>query len=152
MAQVQTESTKKSIDFKALIIIVLTLLILMLISMGVIYYVLTIAAPGKADAKTQSTNLITYEAGEILTNLKDKGYIKMSMVYLMDDKNVEKELKQKEYEIKDNIFSILRSKAIAQVKDSTGMEQLRIQIRESINDILTQGEIIDVYFTSIIVN
>ena len=120
--------------------------------MGVIYYVLTIAAPGKADAKTQSTNLITYEAGEILTNLKDKGYIKISMVYLMDDKNVEKELKQKEYEIKDNIFSILRSKAIAQVKDSTGMEQLRIQIRESINDILTQGEIIDVYFTSIIVN
>ena len=65
---------------------------------------------------------------------------------------MEKELKFKDSEIRDKIFTILRSKKYDSVRDSKGMEELRRQIKESLNQTLNGGRIVDVYFTSIIVN
>lgn len=152
MAQAHGKKIKNGSSFKTFATIVLTLIILILISVSVAYYTVTMLVPHNTSIKTKAPNLITYEAEEILTNLKDRGYIKISMTYLIDNKKVEKELEQKEYEIKDNILYTLRSKTMAQVKDGAGTEQLRMEIKESINEILTHGEIRDVYFTNIIVN
>ena len=125
----------------------------MLMTTGVAYIVAKSIA-GNNDKKNVETpkNHITYDAGEFLTNLSDKGYIKLSLVYLLSDKEVEKELKFKDSEIRDKIFTILRSKKYDSVRDSKGMEELRRQIKESLNQTLNGGRIVDVYFTSIIVN
>ncbi|MFY9216999.1 MAG: flagellar basal body-associated FliL family protein, partial [Tepidanaerobacteraceae bacterium] len=97
-------------------------------------------------------NHITYDAGEFLTNLADKGYVKLSMVYLLNGKDVEKELEIKDSEVRDKVFTILRSKNHDSVRDSNGMEELRKEIKECLNQLLNSGEIVDVFFTSIIVN
>jgi flagellar FliL protein len=140
--------------FKNIIIVVLALFILMLMTTGVAYVVAKSIAGSNNNSKNIEAhkNHITYDAGEFLTNLSDKGYIKLSLVYLLSDKEVEKQLQIKDSEIRDKIFTILRSKKYDSVRDSDGMEELRGQIKESLNQTLNGTGIIDVYFTSIIVN
>ena len=152
MATPQTKPKDRT-NLKNIVLVVLILFILMLMTTGIAYFVAKniVGNTGPKPAESQK-NYVTYSAGDFLTNLSDKGYIKLSLVYLLDDKGAEKELQSKDYEIRDKIFTILRSKNFDAVKDSKGMEDLRKQIKESINAILSNGKVEDVYFTSIIVN
>jgi len=151
MATVQPNQTNK-ISVRSIILIVIVLILLMLMTTGIAYFVARNFAGESTVHREPSKETTTYSAGDFLTNLSDKGYIKVSLVYLIDNKDIEKELQSKDYEIRDKIFTILRSKNFDSVKDSNGMEDLRKQIKESINSILSDGKIADVYFTSIIVN
>jgi flagellar FliL protein len=144
---------RKLFNFRTIIITVIVLFILLALTTGITYLITqNMLKVNKADEINSQKKYITYTAGEFLTNLADKGYIKLSMVYLLYDKNVERELQIKDSEIRDKINTILRSKTFDSVKDSKGMESLRQQIKEIINSILASGQIEDVFFTSIIVN
>jgi len=135
------------------LLIVLGLFVLMIMTTGVAYIVATnIAGNNSKQAESSPKEQVTYNAGEFLTNLSDKGYIKLSMVFLLNDKHCEKEVQSKDSEIRDKVFTILRSKTHDSVKDSNGMEELRVEIKESLNQLLNGGRIVDVYFTDIIVN
>jgi flagellar FliL protein len=110
MATVQP-GQKKGIELKKVILVILVLFILMLITTSIAYVVARYASSeGRPKAVELQNKYITYPAGDFLTNLSDRGYIKVSLVYLLSDKEVEKEIKSKDYEIRDRIFSILRSK------------------------------------------
>lgn len=151
MAAVETQTKKRGYNLRLVIVIVIALFMMMLTTMFFTYMMMNkVFNPIGAGAR--EIKPITYEAGEILTNLSDEGYIKLSMVYLLDNEKVLNEITKKDYQIRDDIFCILRAKKLNEVKDSKGMEGLRAEIKESINKILTQGQILDVYFTSIIVN
>ncbi|WP_213974871.1 flagellar basal body-associated FliL family protein [Tepidanaerobacter acetatoxydans] len=153
MATQNNPEKKDKSKLQNLIMIVLLLFILMLLTSGVAYFVAkNIAGNNNKTVVEQSKSNITYDAGEFLTNLSDKGYIRLSLVYLLNSKDVENELELKESEIRDKIFVILRSETYDSIKDSKGMENLRKKIKESLNQILNDGSIVDVYFTSIIVN
>ncbi len=144
---------KKTFNFRTIIITVIIMFILLALTVGITYLITqNMSKSNKNDKINSQKKYITYDAGEFLTNLTDKGYIKLSMVYLLYDKNVEKELHIKDSEIRDKINTILRSKTFDSIKDSKGMESLRQQIKEIINSILESGQIEDVFFTSIIVN
>lgn len=152
MATQNNPEKKNKSKFQNLIMIILLLFVLMLLTSGVAYFVAKNIAGNNKTVVEQSKSNITYDAGEFLTNLSDKGYIRLSLVYLLNSKDVENELKLKESEIRDRIFVILRSETYDSIKDSKGMENLRKKIKESLNQILNDGSIVDVYFTSIIVN
>lgn len=152
MATQNNPEKKNKSKFQNLIMIILLLFVLMLLTSGVAYFVAKNIAGNNKTVVEQSKSNITYDAGEFLTNLSDKGYIRLSLVYLLNSKDVENELKLKESEIRDKIFVILRSETYDSIKDSDGMENLRKKIKESLNQTLTNGSIVDVYFTSIIVN
>lgn len=149
---IQKSPEKKSSGFRNILLVVLALFFLMLMTTGVAYVVAkNIAGSNVKQVESPKSN-VTYNAGEFLTNLSDKGYIKLSMVFLLNDKKCEKEVESKSSEIRDKVFTILRSKSHNSVKDSNGMEELRKEIKESLNQLLNGGRIIDVYFTDIIVN
>jgi len=145
------KSPEKNSGLRNILLVVLTLFFLMLITTGVAYVVAKNFAEndGKIDETTKTQ--ISYDAGEFITNLSDKGYIKVSMVFLLNNKQCEKEVISKNNEIRDKVFTILRSKNYDSVKDSNGMEDLRKEIKESLNKLLNDGRVIDIYFTDIIV-
>lgn len=147
-------ATENKGKFKNIFIIIFALVCVMLVTTIISYFVAKNIAGNKIPTNKVETdkNYTTYPAGEFLTNLSDKGYIKVSIVYLLSNKDVEKELEQKEYEIQDKVYSILRSKTFDSVKDSKGMEDLRVQIKDAANKVIKNGKIEEVYFTSIIVN
>lgn len=133
------------------LLVVLALFVLMLMTTGVAYFVAKNIAGSNVKHVESPKDQVTYNAGEFLTNLADKGYIKLSMVYLLNDKQAIKEVELKDSEIRDKVFAILRSKDYESVKDSNGMEELRKEIKESLNQLLNGGRIMDVFFTDIIV-
>ena len=149
-------ATQKSLEnksrFKNILLVVLALFVLMLMTTGIAYIVAKNIAGNDKGYVESSKNQVTYDAGEFLTNLADRGYVKLSMVYLLNDKQAEKEVESKDSEIRDKVFTILRSKTHDSVKDSNGMEELRKEIKEALNQLLNGGRIVDVYFTDIIVN
>ncbi|KYO64578.1 flagellar basal body-associated FliL family protein [Thermovenabulum gondwanense] len=136
---------------RRILIIVFIVVILMIVSAFMAYF-LTKNFLFQDKAKEEKKVLAPYQAGEFLTNLADHGYIKISLVFLLEGKDAEKELKQREYEINDRIYSILRAKTFESVKNSNGMEVLRGEIKNNINKLLEKAKIVDVYFNSIIVN
>lgn len=152
MATNENELQKKT-NFKTIALVVLALFILMLITTGVAYFVAKTISSGTLPKPMNNTKTYqTYDAGEFLTNLSDRGYIKFSMVYMLNNREVEKELDIKDSEIRDRVFTILRAKTYDSVKDSEGMDELRAEIKEAINTVLINSNIEDVFFTSIIVN
>ena len=153
MAVVNNNKPQRKIILPNIIWIVLLMVFITLFTVGISFYVAT-NVMGSADKKVadQSKTYITHPAGDFLTNLSDRGYIKFSMVYLLTSKDAEKEVFLKDSEIRDKILSILRTKKFSEVKDSNGMESLRVEIKESLNSILVGGKIEDIYFTNIIVN
>ncbi|HQA60310.1 MAG: flagellar basal body-associated FliL family protein [Tepidanaerobacteraceae bacterium] len=146
------KSPEKKSGLRNILLVVLALFFLMLMTTGVAYVVAKNIASSNEKVVENPKNHITYDAGEFLTNLADKGYVKLSMVYLLNGKDVEKELEIKDSEVRDKVFTILRSKNHDSVRDSNGMEELRKEIKECLNQLLNSGEIVDVFFTSIIVN
>ncbi|GAQ26247.1 flagellar basal body-associated FliL family protein [Tepidanaerobacter syntrophicus] len=143
--------------FSNLLIIIFIAIVLLALTTGIAYFVATNTVGRSSDnangsSEKSAKSYVTYDAGEFLTNLSDKGYIKLSLVYLLESKEVQEQVTQKDSEIRDRIFSILRSKTYDSVKDSNGMEDLRKEIKSSLNQILGEGSIVEVYFTSIIVN
>lgn len=152
MATQQVQPKDKPKSNKVLMIILLLFVVMMITTMTTYFVAKNIIGKDIGKPMQNKNQNITYSAGDFLTNLKDRGYIKLSLVYLLYDKDTEKELEVKDCEIRDKIFTILRSKSIDEVRDSKGMEELRKSIKQSINDTLDGGEIADVFFTSIIVN
>lgn len=146
------KSPEKKSGLRNILLVVLALFFLMLMTTGVAYVVAKNIASSNEKVVENPKNHITYDAGEFLTNLADKGYVKLSMVYLLNGKDVEKELEIKDSEVRDKVFTILRSKNHDSVRDSNGMEEIRKEIKECLNQLLNSGEIVDVFFTSIIVN
>lgn len=146
------KSPEKKSGLRNILLVVLALFFLMLMTTGVAYVVAKNIASSNEKVVENPKNHITYDAGEFLTNLADKGYVKLSMVYLLNGKDVEKELEIKDSEVRDKVFTVLRSKNHDSVRDSNGMEELRKEIKECLNQLLNSGEIVDVFFTSIIVN
>ena len=123
------KSPEKKSGLRNILLVVLALFFLMLMTTGVAYVVAKNIASSNEKVVENPKNHITYDAGEFLTNLADKGYVKLSMVYLLNGKDVEKELEIKDSEVRDKVFTILRSKNHDSVRDSNGMEELRKEIK-----------------------
>ncbi len=151
LATQQAQPKNKSKSNKVLLIILLLFIIMIITTMTTYFVAKNIIGKDITKSMQNQNQNVTYSAGDFLTNLKDRGYIKLSLVYLLHDKDTEKELEVKDCEIRDKILTILRSKSIDEVRDSKGMEELRKLIKQSINDTI-DGEVVDVFFTSIIVN
>lgn len=126
--------------------------IILLVGTTVVSYFVAKNVLGEYSTKQPERQLVTYDLGEYLTNLADRGYVKVSIVCLLDGKETEKEVAKKEFEVKDRIYAILRSKTYDSVKDSKGMGILKNQIKAAVNELIDSGEIEEVFFTEIIVN
>lgn len=126
--------------------------IILLVVTTVVSYFVAKNVLGEYSTKQPERQLVTYDLGEYLTNLADRGYVKVSIVCLLDGKETEKEVAKKEFEVKDRIYAILRSKTYDSVKNSKGMGILKNQIKAAVNELIDSGEIEEVFFTEIIVN
>ncbi|ADL07869.1 flagellar basal body-associated protein FliL [Thermosediminibacter oceani DSM 16646] len=132
--------------------LLLLIVLFMIISTATTYFIAKNLIAEDGEKKEEKKETITYQLGDFLTNLADKGYIKLSIVCILSDKETEKQIQAKEYEIKDRVYSILRSKTYDSVKDSKGMEILKKELKEKINAVVGKGKVEDVFFTNIIVN
>lgn len=154
MAEDKAPETAKKSDFK----IILIGLVFFLIAMGGSYfYMRTLMAPlmpEKPSEKQEASTGNLISIGEFTTNINDVAgtrFLKVE-VYVevaKENKKSEEELTALMPIVKDSILSIISSKTAADL-DVRNRENLKKEIRDSLNRKIGSEMIKDVYFTNFI--
>ncbi len=95
-----------------------------------------------------------YSMDEITTNLADTNQRRLIQVKIeleVSDKKTLTELEELKTPVAHAVLLVLRSKTYDELNGSAGMEMLAKDIKEKINEILTQGEVVNVYFPRLII-
>ncbi|HAG11554.1 MAG TPA: hypothetical protein DCK76_09275 [Desulfotomaculum sp.] len=91
----------------------------------------------------------------LVVNLSGKGghFVRVScvLVFPKDNKNLAKELKEKNYLLSDTLIEALRGKSAEEIQKDPASKALKENLRQAINAKLTAGQISGVYFTELLV-
>ncbi len=91
-----------------------------------------------------------YPLESFLVNItSDQGpkFLQTQMEFELTDAATEDEITKKKAAIRDAIIVLLSSRSYKQIRETTGMLNLRRDILRSVNNLLTSGQIREVYFT-----
>lgn len=83
---------------------------------------------------------------------KGRKVVKVNMELELDEGEVAGEIEKRKPQIRDIIIITLSSKTFDEVSSREGKENLRVEIKDTINNFLTKGKIRNVFFTDFIYN
>ncbi|MDR9757531.1 MAG: flagellar basal body-associated FliL family protein [Thermacetogeniaceae bacterium] len=93
-----------------------------------------------------------FELGELTTNLAsggEKKYVKVNIVFELNDKSLEKEIKEKLPVLSDRIIVLLNSKKSDDLS-AENRAKLKNEILSNLNTVLTTGKLEDIYFSDLV--
>lgn len=90
----------------------------------------------------------SYETEEITTNLLSNDFIKASFQIQVNNKEASKEIQKRDFQVDNIIIRTLSGMESSDLSGPEGIERLEGTIRDRINDIMQQGEVVRVYTTS----
>ena len=156
------------------LIIIIVLLVLLLVGGGAVAYFLLSGSDETATAETvspqtksmkntkkrtkRSTDYLTvgpmYPMNQFIVNLLSENggrFLKTTVNLEMDKPELSAELDKKKPLIRDIIIRTLSSKTFEEVSTIKGKDRLKDEIVSKINDVLTDGQIKDIFFTDFVV-
>ena len=138
---------------RMLIIIISVFILILAISVSTFFIMSKYVFSNSMEKNKLNEKIITYSPGkEFLTNLKDSGrYIKVTIDLEVADKKNLKPLEERTSEIRDTIISVLRNKTSEEIEGSEGQKKLKQEIIDSLNNMLGQKIIVNVYFNDFVV-
>jgi len=166
--ETQQEEEKKSEGggSKLLLIVIVVLLILLLAIGGLVAYFLLGNNEEKPDKQEQQKIEKKHkveslaEIGPIypldpftvnLVSANANRYLKCKIDLELDAPDLQQEADKKLPAIRDLIIQILSSKSVEEIQTAKGKQKLKEEIKRKINEILTTGEIKNVYFTEFVI-
>lgn len=127
-------------------------LVCIIAAMGSSYTMLRFMGGGKSEAPVGTVGAEVrgpvYEVGEFTVDLVPEGrshLLRVSVSLQTVSQKVEKELEGRSAEVKDIIVTILRNRTPSSITGRQGMDSLRREIRDSINNRIIKGGISEVY-------
>lgn len=98
----------------------------------------------------------TLELGEFVVNLApDPGmvvrYARVGVVVEADRPQVVEQLRQRDPQVRDLIISLLRTKRVEDLATQQGLEQVRRELAQGLNRLVSKGEVVNVYFTDFVI-
>ncbi len=158
--EVQDVSQPKK-GFSPLILIVIALIILLLSGGGFLFLTMKSSATTK-DVSSQEKKENEKKKPGIFYNFDDafivnlaevnaERYLKVTPVLELDNEDVIEEINQKLPQVKDILISIFSSKGLDEVMPLAGKERLKQEIIDKVNEILSKGKIIGVYFSEFVI-
>jgi flagellar FliL protein len=160
------ENEKSGGSNKLLLVVIIVLLLFLLIIGGVVAYFLLSGdeeAPTQPEAqkmeKKKKVSDLTeigpiYPLDPFVVNLVSSNaarYLKCKIDLELDSPELQQEIDKKLPAIRDLIIRILSSKTVEEIQTSKGKEKLKEEIKRKINEILTTGEVRNVYFTEFVI-
>ncbi len=148
--------------FKVFFVLIIILVVVFLLS-GMVFVAFRVGFVDRllnrmvTDASHQ-TNVegpsFTYEIPEILVNLSDgdrRRFLSVKFYVGFDNSKLSEELERRMPEIRDAVLEILWDTSAEDVYSNEGKENLREEIKETINSLVTSGEITGVYFWHVMI-
>ena len=151
------------------IIRVLSILILLGIFIGIIYYAVSTSkfnfkssssSPQLSrglhrDVSVNRNNPTMLHLGSFTTNMSQNGraskFVITELSALTSDDDVSYELKEKNILVRDIILKEMSLKTFSQISSNRGKDQLKASIITQLNRILEEGTVQEIYFTKFIV-
>ncbi|MDZ5711728.1 flagellar basal body-associated protein FliL [Jeotgalibacillus haloalkalitolerans] len=93
----------------------------------------------------------TVEVPEVTTNIGSNNFARVSMSIQTDSKEAAEELIQLEFQVKDILIDELLEMDKSDLEGSAGKDALEEIVANRVNELLQEGEVIQVYTTSIVV-
>lgn len=87
-----------------------------------------------------------------LAQSKGRKIVKVNMELELDGDKVAEEIEKRKPQIRDIIIITLSSKTFEELSTREGKENLRVEIKDTINNFLTKGKIKNVFFTEFLYN
>ena len=162
----EQEEKKEGGSNKLLLIVIIVLLLVLLIVGGLVAYFLLSggeeeekAEPQKKIEKKKKVSNMTeigpiYPLDRFIVNLLSNNssrYLKCKIDLELDAPELQEEVDKKLPAIRDLIIRILSSKTVEEIQTSKGKEKLKEEIKRKVNEMLTTGEIRNVYFTEFVI-
>lgn len=160
----EQEEKEEGKSNKLLLIVIIVLLLVLLIVGGLVAYFLLSGGdeeqvePQKVEKKKKVSKMTEigpiYPLDRFIVNLLSNNssrYLKCKIDLELDAPELQAEVDKKLPAIRDLIIRILSSKTVEEIQTSKGKEKLKEEIKRKINEILTTGEIRNVYFTEFVI-
>ena len=107
----------------------------------------------KKEEKEISGKVIPLETFIVnLAGSKGRRVAKVNIELAVEGEGINTEIEQRKAQVRDIIIILLSGKAYDQVANKEGKDQLKEQIKDTVNAFLTKGKIREVYFTEFIYN
>lgn len=132
----------------------LTIMLIMLVTItliGVIAVVLlTQLDKGGASSGPTIDELVESKVDipEITTNLADGSFVKLTLTLQASDKKAAEELLKRDYQVKDILIQELSEMEEEGLEGKQGKVAFQNTIKSQINELMQNGEVTQVYFTS----
>ncbi len=163
----QKEEKSSGGSNKLLLVVIIVLLLLLLIIGGLVAYFLLSGndnpedqpqEPKKIEKKHKVKEMTEigpiYPLDQFIVNLVSNGasrYLKCKIDLELDSPELQQEVDKKLPAIRDAIIQILSSKTVEEIQTAKGKEKLKEEIKRKLNEMLTTGEIRNVYFTEFVI-
>lgn len=85
---------------------------------------------------------------EMTMNLQSGGYIRLKMKVQTDSKKATEELLKRDFQVQNIVIHQIASKTSSDFEGGKGLTQLEEEIKQKINEVMQDGEIVKVYTTS----
>ncbi|MDG5470297.1 flagellar basal body-associated protein FliL [Jeotgalibacillus sp. ET6] len=139
--------------------LLLTMLIIMVsISLaGVIVYVVSKQlSAGNAQAEEPEPTIeeivsASVEIPEVTTSIANNNFARISMTMQTDSPEAAEELEQRDFMVKDIIIDELSEMTRANLEGRAGKEAFEKTVKERVDALMQEGEIVQIYTTSIVV-
>ena len=121
-----------------------------IVILSVATFVIIVNLPGNSE-KTGAETIddvieYSYETSDITTDLKDGSFVRIQFQIITDGKKAKEEVEKRDFQIKNILI-----KELAKMDEDafkTGLDGLEESLQESLNEVMTEGKITDVYTIS----
>ena len=141
---------ENGIDVKTLIVMII---IVFVVALGTSYFVLqyftTEAGEAEEDLQELGPN---YKLGDFVVNLQGarRQFLRLNIVLEVENEEVISEIEDKMPRVEDIVVTTLRAQKIEQIEEP-GTPTLKQNLKIELNQILTSGDVRDVWFTEFLV-
>ncbi|MHA6251288.1 flagellar basal body-associated FliL family protein [Oceanobacillus sp. CAU 1775] len=127
-------------------IMVTSLVVLLIASIAALVVVLNINVAGADDNKELTIEELveySYQTPEVTTDLQDGSFVRIQFQILTDGKDAHQEVSQRDFQLVNILIKELATMNEESFK--SGLDELEVVIKDKLNDVMTEGEIVDVY-------
>ena len=119
------------------------IIIIAAVILGVFFFISHKDSSASSEQSIDDMNEFSYETPEITTDLKDGRFVRIQFLIITDGKKAKKEIEKRDFQIENILI-----KEISQMNEddfTTGLNNVESSLLENLNEVMTDGEIVDVY-------
>lgn len=120
----------------------LTSLVIIMLGAIITYVVITNTQTDPIDALVK----YSYETPEVTTDLQDGGFVRVQFQIVTDGKKAKSEISDREFQLKNILIKELSQ--LTEEEFSTELDHIEETVLTALNEVMTEGKIVDVYTIS----